>query len=113
ARVGELLGVNLAADLSGAETAEEFISWVEKTDELASAQAVHRLRLTLDLAALFGSRNATTLLRAWLREIDPALDRRSPAAVIRDPGSGPARPALRRAAQRFPEDRAPSPRGAA
>jgi hypothetical protein len=110
-RVRDLVGVNLAAYLSGAETTEEFMSWLEK-DDATSVYASRRLALVLDLADLFRPRNAITLLRAWLREVDPDLDRRSPAQVIRGLHGGSAAP-LGEAAQRFLDDRVPRPQGVA
>src|SRR5256885_8471486 len=110
-RVRDLVGVNLAAYLSGAETTEEFASWLKQADA-TSAWAARRLALVLDLADLFRPRNAITLLRAWLREIDPALDRRSPAQVIRGLHGGSAAP-LGEAAERVLDDRVPRPQGVA
>src|SRR5256885_16883912 len=85
--VRDLVGVNLAAYLRGAETTEEFASWLKQADA-TSAYAARRLALVLEIADLFRPRNAITLLRAWLREIDPELDRRSPAQGIRNLRSG-------------------------
>jgi hypothetical protein len=109
AQVRDLVGVDLAAYLSGAGTTEEFVSWLKQADA-TSDYAAPRLRLVLELADLFRPRNASTLLRAWLREIDPALDRRSPAQVIRGLRGGSAA-ALGEAAERFLDDRAPRPQG--
>ena len=108
-RVRDLVGVNLAAYLSGAETTEEFASWLKQADA-TSVYAARRLALVLEIADLFRPRNAITLLRAWLREIDPELDRRSPAQVIRNLRSGSAA-VLAEAAERFLDGRAPRPQG--
>ena len=112
-RVGGLVGVQLATYVSGADSVEKFVSSLAKPDVVTStATTTRRLKLVLDLADLFRPRNAITLLRAWLREVDPALGRRSPAQVIRAWRGESAAP-LADSAERFLDDRAPRPQSVA
>jgi broad specificity phosphatase PhoE len=109
-RVRELVGDHLASYLSGAQSTEEFTSWLVRAGDTTRVYAARRLSLVLELADLFRPRNAVTLLRAWLRTVDPALGRRSPAQVIRGPG-GESAVALADAAERFLDERVPRPQG--
>lgn len=58
-----------------------------------------RFELTAGILELFHTENMFSLFRAWMREVDPALERRSPASVMRD--SPRQYDALMAAAQRF------------
>lgn len=107
-QVSGLVGVQLATYLSGSDSVEKFVSWLERPDGVTGATTTRRLRLVLDLADLFRPRNAITLLRAWLREVDPALGRRSPAQVVRS-WRGESAALLADSAERFLDDRAPRP----
>lgn len=107
-QVGGLVGVKLATYVSGADSVEKFVSSLTKADGTSSATTIRRLKLVLDLADLFRPRNAITLLRTWLREVDPALGRRSPAQVIRGWRGESAAP-LADSAERFLDDRVPRP----
>jgi hypothetical protein len=111
-QVGGLVGVKLATYLSGADSVEKIVSSLAKTDGVSRATTTRRLKLVLDLADLFRPRNAITLLRGWLREVDPALGRRSPAQVIRAWRGESAAP-LADSAERFLDDRAPRPQSVA
>ncbi len=80
AEVQRLVGPQLTAFLVNLESAGDLDGGLEKDDSVRP-----RLRLVLDLAAIFRRVNAITRFRAWLREVDTDLGKRTcPADLIRD-----------------------------
>jgi hypothetical protein len=97
AEVRRLVGSRLTAFLVNLQSVGDLDGGLEKDDGVRS-----RLRLVLDLAALFGTVHATGRFRAWLREVDTELGKRTcPAVLIRDSAEPALGERLTSAANRY------------
>jgi hypothetical protein len=83
-RVCVLVGRRLTAYLAGADSVSEFNAVVDGRLPDAAFAYLPRLELVLQVADMFRTAKSVTLLRAWLRDVDPDFKDRCPADLIRD-----------------------------
>lgn len=79
----ELLGARLVAYLGGVKETRAVHEWAE-TGREPSGQVQLRLRLALQIAAMIAETEGATVAQSWFQGLNPQLDDRSPARLLRD-----------------------------
>jgi hypothetical protein len=80
----DLLGSKLVAYLGKVKETRAVRQWAEGTREIANAADVERLRLAYRAARMITERDRKEVAQAWFQGLNPVLDDRSPARVLRD-----------------------------
>ncbi len=80
----ELLGSRLVAYLGGVKQTRTVRDWAEGTRQIQSGDDELRLRTALQAALMLASRDEPGVIQAWFQGLNPQLEDRSPAAVLRD-----------------------------
>lgn len=96
----EILGVKLVAYLSGAGGTRTVNGWVNCVD-FPSAEVMERLHLAHQVAQLIRDTETAEIAQVWFTGMNPGLDDRSPAELIRDSGLAVVRPEVIAAANAF------------
>lgn len=102
--IGELsvtIGSTMVAYLGGVRETRAVRQWVDGTRAIRSAVDEERLRLAHQIAAIIASGNTAAVVRSWFGALNPALEDRSPAAVLRDGTVGEVGLAVLAAARAF------------
>lgn len=98
-----LLGARLVAYLGGVEETRAVHQWAQGAR--APAEAVRRrLRLAHQLAASIEAVDGAAVAQAWMQGLDPQLEDRSPARLLREGEIEEVGPALVGAARAFLAD---------
>jgi hypothetical protein len=79
----KLIGVRLVAYIGGAKDARVVDQWKEGSP-MRKPGADARLRLALNVALLLKNRDSRDVVQAWFQGLNPQLDDRSPARVLRE-----------------------------
>lgn len=79
----ELLGRKLVAYLGGVKETRAVNQWAAGEREPAAAVQA-RLRLALQLALMIAEADGPRVAKAWLQGLNPELDDRSPARLLRE-----------------------------
>ena len=79
----ELLGAQLVAYLGGVKETRAVRQWADGTRDV-NPKALGRLRLSYQLAALVTQRDTPEVAQVWFQGLNPALDDRSPARLVRE-----------------------------
>jgi hypothetical protein len=95
-----LLGARLVAYLGSVRETRAVRQWSEGVRQPSSA-VVQRLRIAYQVAALLAERDDPTVVQAWFQGLNPQLDDRAPARVLRDENPDEAGPAVMAAARAF------------
>lgn len=85
--VGELarlLGLKLTAYLAGARDTRTVRSWINGEREKRRDDIEPRLRLALHVALLLAEHDSPEIVQAWFQGLNPQLDDRSPARLLRE-----------------------------
>ena len=80
----DLLGVKLVAYLGRVKETRAVRQWAEGTRSIANPADVDRLRVAYRAAAVITARDSEQVAQAWFQGLNPLLDDRSPARVLRD-----------------------------
>lgn len=81
--VRELLGARLAAYLGGVSETRAVREWAEGTR--APGDAIQqRLRIALQVALMLEESDGREVAQAWFQGLNPQLDDRSPARLLRE-----------------------------
>src|SRR5690625_3982925 len=83
AELRDLLGARLVAYLGGVKETRAVRQWAEGTRRV-SAGDLRRLRLAYQAARLLAERDTPAVVQAWFQGLNPALEDRSPARVLRE-----------------------------
>lgn len=81
--VRDLLGARLGAYVAGVGETRALHEWADGA-RVPGPDAQRRLRLALQLATLIAGRDGAATAQAWFQGLNPQLDDRSPARLIRE-----------------------------
>lgn len=96
----ELLGARLVAYIGGVRNTRAVREWVEGA-RAPSEEEQQRLRLALQVALLITQADDKEIAQAWFQGMNPQLEDRSPARLLRDAALDDAGPAVIAAARAF------------
>jgi hypothetical protein len=83
AALREILGLKLCAYLGSVKETRAVNEWAEGVREPSDA-VQRRLRLALQVAGAIAEVDGPEIARAWFQGLNPQLDDRSPARLLRD-----------------------------
>jgi hypothetical protein len=96
----ELLGPQLVAYLGSVRETRAVHQWADGTRE-PSAAVQQRLRVALQVVAMLAEAESPRIAQAWMQGLNPQLDDRSPARLLRDGDVDEVGPAVVGAARAF------------
>lgn len=96
----ELLGPRLVAYLGSVRETRAVHQWAEGTREPSDA-VQQRLRVALQVAAMLTDAESSRIAQAWIQGLNPQLDDRSPARLLREGDVQEVGPAVIGAARAF------------
>ncbi len=79
-----LLTPRLVAYLAGVGETRAVHQWADGSREVKSAEVEDRLRFALQVALLLNDHDAPRVVQAWFQGLNPHLDDRSPARLLRE-----------------------------
>jgi hypothetical protein len=82
-QLSELLGARLVAYLAGVRATRVVRDWAGGVSS-APYPIPQRLRLALQVAMLVALHDGTTIVQAWFQGLNPQLEDRSPARLLRE-----------------------------
>lgn len=85
--VGELRGLltaRLVAYLAGVSETRAVNEWADGSRSVRSADTETRLRLALQIAVMLAGQDHPGVVQAWFTGLNPQLDDRSPARLLRE-----------------------------
>jgi hypothetical protein len=97
----DLLGAKLVAYLGRVKETRAVRQWAEGTRSIANPADVDRLRVAYRAAAVITARDSEQVAQAWFQGLNPLLDDRSPARVLRDGDLEEVGPQVLTAARQF------------
>jgi hypothetical protein len=97
----DLLGAKLVAYLGRVKETRAVRQWAEGTRSIANPADLDRLRVAYRAAAVITARDSKEAAQAWFQGLNPLLDDRSPARVLRDGDLEDAGPLVLTAARQF------------
>lgn len=80
----QLLGARLLAGVAGVKQTRTIHDWAEGRREIRAEGIAARLRLTYQVARMIAAVDSAEILQAWMQGLNPELDDRSPARLLRD-----------------------------
>lgn len=80
----DLLTPRLVAYIGGVRETRAVHQWADGTREVKSGEVEDRLRFALQVALLLSEHDAPTVVQAWFQGLNPHLDDRSPARLLRE-----------------------------
>jgi hypothetical protein len=99
--LAELLTPRLVAYLAGIGETRAVHQWAEGTREVKSASVEERLRFALQVALLLAEHDSPKVVQAWFQGLNPHLEDRSPARLLREGELVEVGPAVLGAARAF------------
>lgn len=84
AQLRDLLTPRLVAYLAGVRETRAVHQWADGTRDVKSADVEDRLRFALQVAMLLNEHDAPRIVQAWFQGLNPHLDDRSPARLLRE-----------------------------
>jgi len=96
----DFLGARLVAYIGNVSNTRSVRDWVEGT-HMPSAQVVQRLRTAYYIAGLLREREGAATVQSWFLGMNPQLEDRSPAWMLREQPGESAGPAVIAAARSF------------
>jgi hypothetical protein len=96
----DLLGPQLVAYLGSVRETRAVHQWADGVRE-PSAAVQQRLRVALQVAAMLADAESPRIAQAWMQGLNPQLDDRSPARLLRDGDLDEVGPAVIGAARAF------------
>ncbi|MCX6373665.1 MAG: hypothetical protein NTX16_11425 [Actinobacteria bacterium] len=95
------LGARLVAYLAGVSETRAVHEWAAGERQIRQSDALDRLRLAYQVVQLIGSRDDDAVIQAWFQGLNPKLDDRSPARLLRDGRLHEVGPGILAAARAF------------
>ena len=80
----DLLGAKLVAYLGGVKETRAVRQWADGTRDIANPTVAERLRLAYRAASMISQRDSKEVAQAWFQGLNPFLDDRAPARLLRD-----------------------------
>jgi hypothetical protein len=80
----DLLGAKLVAYLGGVRETRAVRQWAEGTRRIQDPLDERRLRLAFQVASLIAERDSREVVQAWFLGLNPQLEDRSPARLLRE-----------------------------
>jgi len=96
-----LLGAKLVAYLGGVRETRAVRQWAEGTRKVQDKTDERRLRLVYQVAALIAERDSAGVVQAWFQGLNPQLEDRSPARLLREGDLDEVGPMVLAAARAF------------
>lgn len=97
----DLLGAKLVAYLGRVQETRAVRQWAEGTRSIANPADVDRLRVAYRAGAVITARDSKQVAQAWFQGLNPLLDDRSPARVLREGDLEEVGPQVLTAARQF------------
>lgn len=97
----ELLGAKLVAYLGGVRETRAVRQWAEGTRSVQDKTDERRLRLAYQVATLIAERDSAGVVQAWFQGLNPQLEDRSPARLLREGDLDEVGPLVLSAARAF------------
>jgi hypothetical protein len=97
----DLLGAKLVAYLGRVKETRAVRQWADGTRSIGNPVDVDRLRVAYRAAAVITARNSKEVAQAWFQGLNPLLDDRSPARLLRDGDLEEVGPQVLTAARQF------------
>jgi hypothetical protein len=96
----DVLGPRLVAYLGSVRETRAVHQWADASREPSDA-VQQRLRVALQVAAMLSEQESPRIAQAWMQGLNPQLDDRSPARLLREGDLDEAGPAVIGAARAF------------
>jgi hypothetical protein len=97
----DLLGAKLVAYLGKVKETRAVRQWADGTRSIANPIDVDRLRVAYRAAAVITARDSSEIAQAWFQGLNPLLDDRSPARILREGDLEEVGPQVLTAARQF------------
>ncbi len=97
----DLLGAKLVAYLGRVKETRAVRQWADGTRSIGNPVDVDRLRVAYRAAAVITARDSKEVAQAWFQGLNPLLDDRSPARLLRDGDLEEVGPQVLTAARQF------------
>lgn len=81
--LGHTLGLKLVAYISGAVAVKDVAKWIEGTSDPTPLE-IDRMRWSLVLARIIVEHDSPRVAQAWFQGLNPRLNDRSPARLLRE-----------------------------
>jgi len=79
-----LLGARLVAYVASVKETRAVNAWAEGEREVRAVDTQQRLRTALQVAVLLNRRDAPEVIQAWFQGLNPKLNDRAPARLLRE-----------------------------
>lgn len=97
----DLLGAKLVAYLGGVRETRAVRQWADGARRVQDPTDERRLRLAYQAATLIAERDSREVVQAWFQGLNPQLEDRSPARLLREGDLDEVGPAVLTAARAF------------
>lgn len=97
----DLLTPRLVAYIGGVRETRAVHQWADGAREARSSEVEDRLRCALQVALLLSEHDAPRVVQAWFQGLNPHLEDRSPARLLRDGDLDEVGPLVLAAARAF------------
>ena len=97
----DLLGAKLVAYLGGVRETRAVRQWADGDRGVQDRTDEQRLRLAHQVASLIAQKDTPAVVQAWFQGLNPQLDDRSPARLLREGDLDDAGPQVLTAARSF------------
>lgn len=97
----ELMTARLVAYVAGVGETRAVHEWADGSRSVRSADTEARLRLTLQVAVMLAEHDDPRVVQAWFTGLNPQLDDRSPARLLREGALDEVGPLIMGAARAF------------
>lgn len=96
-----MLGDRLVAYLGRVKETRAVRGWADGTRNISGAETLERLRLAYRISRMICERDSHQVVQAWMQGLNPLLDDRAPAVLLRDGELGDIGPDVLAAARQF------------
>lgn len=97
----DLLGARLVAYLGGVQETRAVRQWADGTRAVQDQTDKRRLRLAYQIATLVAENDSAEVVQAWFQGLNPQLEDRSPARLLREGDLDEVGPVVLTAARAF------------
>ncbi len=97
----DVLTPRLVAYIGGVRETRAVHQWADGTREVKTGEVEDRLRFALQVALLLSEQDAPRVVQAWFQGLNPHLEDRSPARLLRDGDLDEVGPLVLAAARAF------------
>jgi hypothetical protein len=98
--LSQLIGPKLVAYIGGVTETRAVTGWMEGS-RVPRGDTMARLRLTLQVVLVIAEHDSPRIAQSWLRGLNPQLDDRSPARLLREGDLGETGPLVLAAVRAF------------